>query len=96
MYSCASNNIIFAFDNVAQYVRCYFEMLLRLLTVLFHCAYNEFNPYFLCASICLANVFTKVVEKVLCSCMDGYLQSTFNQFGFKRKHGTEMCVFVLK
>ena len=28
--------------------------------------------------------------------MDGYLQSTFNQFGFKRKHGTEMCVFVLK
>ena len=28
--------------------------------------------------------------------MDGYLQSTFNQFGFKRKHGTEMCVFVLR
>ena len=46
--------------------------------------------------ICLANVFTKVVEKVLYSRMDGYLQSTFNQFGFKRKHGTEMCVFVLK
>ena len=44
----------------------------------------------------IANVFTKVVEKVLYSRMDGYLQSTFNQFGFKRKHGTEMCVFVLK
>ena len=46
--------------------------------------------------ICLANVFTKVVEKVLYSRMEGYLQSTSNQFGFKRKHGTEMCVFVLK
>ena len=46
--------------------------------------------------ICLANVFTKVVEKVLYIRMDGYLQSRFNQFGFKRKHGTEMCVFVLK
>ena len=39
--------------------------------------------------ICLANVFTKVVEKVLYSRIDGYMQSTFNQFGFKRKHGTE-------
>ena len=28
--------------------------------------------------------------------MDGYLQSTFNQFGFKRNHGIEMYVFVLK
>ena len=27
---------------------------------------------------------------------DGYLQSTFNQFDFKRKHGTEMCVCVIK
>ena len=46
--------------------------------------------------ICLANEFTKVVEKVLYSRMEGYLQYTSNQFGFKRKHGTEMCVFVLK
>ena len=28
--------------------------------------------------------------------MEDYLQSTNNQFGFKQKHGTEMCVFVLK
>ena len=46
--------------------------------------------------ICLANVFAKVVEKVLYSRMDGYLQFTSNQFGFKRKRWTEMCVFVLK
>ena len=46
--------------------------------------------------ICISNVFTKVVEKVLYSRMEDYLQSTNNQFGFKQKHGTEMCVFVLK
>ena len=28
--------------------------------------------------------------------MEDYPQSTNNQFGFKQKHGTEMCVFVLK
>ena len=36
--------------------------------------------------ICISNVFTKVVEKVLYSRMEDYLQSTNNQFGFKQKH----------
>ena len=43
--------------------------------------------------ICISNAFTKVVEKVLYSRMEDYLQSTHNQFGLKQKHGTEMCVF---
>ena len=51
---------------------------------------NNYRP------ICISNVFTKVVEKVLYIRMEDYLQSTNNQVGFKRKHGTEMCVFVLK
>ena len=46
--------------------------------------------------ICISNVFTNVVAKVLYSRMEDYLQSTNNQFGFKQEHGTEMCVFVLK
>ena len=46
--------------------------------------------------ICISNVFTKVVEKLLYSRLEDYLQSTHNQFGAKQKHGTEMCVFVLK
>ena len=46
--------------------------------------------------ICLSNVFSKVVEKVLYSRMQNWLLTTPNQFGFKPKHGTEMCVFVLK
>ena len=51
---------------------------------------NNYRP------ICISNVFTKVVEKVLYSRMEDHIQSTNNQFGFKQKHGTEMCVFVLK
>ncbi len=48
---------------------------------------NNYRP------ICISNVFTKVVEKGLYSRVEDYLQSTNNQFAFKQKHGTEMCVF---
>ena len=41
-------------------------------------------------------MFTKVIEKVLLCRMQGWLLTTSNQFGFKRKHGTDMCVFTLK
>ena len=46
--------------------------------------------------ICLANVFTKVIEQILLSRLQNWLSTTCNQFGFKSKHGTEMCVFILK
>ena len=46
--------------------------------------------------ICLANVFTKVIENVLLSRLQNWLSTTCSQFGFKAKHGTEMCVFILK
>ena len=43
------------------------------------------------------NVFSKVVEKVLYSRMQNWLLTTPNQqFGFKPKLGTEMCVIDLK
>ena len=41
-------------------------------------------------------MFTNVIEKVLLCRMLGWLLTTSNQFGFKRKHGTDMCVFTLK
>ena len=47
-------------------------------------------------TICLANVFTKVLEKVLLNRLQNWLLTTCNQFGFKSKLGTEMCVFTLK
>ena len=46
--------------------------------------------------ICLSNVFTKVIENVLLCRMQAWLLATSNPFGFKRKHGTDMCVFTLK
>ena len=46
--------------------------------------------------ICLVNVFTKVIENVLLSRLQKWLSTTCSQFGFKAKHGTEMCVFILK
>ena len=46
--------------------------------------------------ICLSNMFSKVVEKVLYSGMQNWLLTTPNQFGCKPKHSTEMCVYVLK
>ena len=46
--------------------------------------------------ICLSNVITKVIEYVLLHRLEGFLSTTGNQFGFKRNHGTELCVFTLK
>ena len=45
---------------------------------------------------CLANVFTKVIENVLLSRLQNWLSTTCSQFGFKDKHGTEMCFFMMK
>ena len=47
--------------------------------------------------ICLSYVLTKLLKNsIMYSRMEICLQTTFNQFGFKPKHVTKMCVFVLK
>ena len=46
--------------------------------------------------ICLSNIFSKIIEVVLFNRMSIFLQSSPNQFGFKPKHGTELCVFAFK
>ena len=46
--------------------------------------------------ICLSNVFTKVIEKMLICQIQGWLLTTRNKFGFKHKNGTDICVFTLK
>ena len=46
--------------------------------------------------VTLANVISKVFEKVLLSRLLPFLNTLPNQFGFKPKHGTEQCVFILK
>ena len=44
---------------------------------------NDYRP------ICLSNVCSKIIEVVI-------FNSSSNQFGFKPKHGTELCVFAFK
>ena len=46
--------------------------------------------------LCLFNIGSKIVEAVLLNRRDIYLQTTPHQFGFKSKHGTELCVFAFK
>ena len=60
--------------------------------IITHSQYEQLNY----RPICLANVFTKVIENVLLSRLQNWLSTTCSQFGFKAKHGTEMCVFILK
>ena len=51
---------------------------------------NNYRP------ICLSNVITKVLERVLHTRIDVYMCTMHNQFGFKSKLGTDICVYVLK
>ena len=44
--------------------------------------------------ICLSTVCSKIIEVVIFNRISNFLESTSNQFGFKPKHGTELCICV--
>ena len=46
---------------------------------------------YVCQTFC-----SKIIEVVLFNRISTFLQSSSNQFGFKPKHGTELCVFAFK
>ena len=46
--------------------------------------------------IALASIVSKLIEIVILNRIDKYLITSDNQFGFKKKHGTDQCVYVLK
>ena len=46
--------------------------------------------------ICLSSILSKMIENVIMNRIDLFLQTTPAQFGFKPKHGTELCVFAFK
>ena len=46
--------------------------------------------------IALASVMSKVLEAVLLGRLERFVLSTDNQFGFKQKHSTDLCIFALK
>lgn len=51
---------------------------------------NNYRP------IVLAGVLSKVIELILLEIIKTLISSTDNQFGFKPKHGTDMCIYFLK
>ena len=46
--------------------------------------------------IALASILSKVLEKLLLDRLSMYITTTDNQFGFKPKHSTDMCIYALK
>ena len=46
--------------------------------------------------IALASVISKLVEVIMLDRIEMYMNTNPNQFGFKRKHGTDQCIYVLK
>ena len=46
--------------------------------------------------IALASIVSKVVEKIMLNRMETHLLTQSNQFGFKKKLGTDQCIFALK
>ena len=46
--------------------------------------------------VALASVISKLVEVIMLDRIDMYMNTNPNQFGFKRKHGTDQCIYVLK
>lgn len=46
--------------------------------------------------IALASILSKVIERTLLNKLEQFVLTSDNQFGFKPKHGTDMCIFALK
>ena len=46
--------------------------------------------------IALASTLSKVLERSILNKMEEFFLTSDNQFGFKPKHGTDMCIFALK
>ena len=46
--------------------------------------------------IALANITSKVFERILLDRLNIYLKTCANQFGFKKNHGADMCIYALK
>ena len=46
--------------------------------------------------VALSNIFSKILEFIILERIECYLITNGNQFGFKKKHGTDMCIYTLK
>ena len=46
--------------------------------------------------IALANICSKILERIILYRIETFILTTDNQFGFKKHHGTDMCIYSLK
>ena len=46
--------------------------------------------------IALASVVSKLLEVIVLNRLENILTTNANQFGFKKGHGTDQCIYVLK
>lgn len=46
--------------------------------------------------IALASVSSKILERILLDRLNYFISTTDNQFGFKAKHSTDLCIYALK
>ncbi|KAK2171500.1 hypothetical protein NP493_1059g00016 [Ridgeia piscesae] len=46
--------------------------------------------------IALASGFSKTIEVIILGRIEMFLDTNPNQFGFKKKHGTDQCIYVLE
>ena len=49
---------------------------------------NNYRP------IALATIFSKLLESILLMKCEEYLCTSANQFGFKKAHGAELCIYI--
>ena len=46
--------------------------------------------------IAIASIMSKLLEKLLLERLNNYFVTSSHQFGFKPKHSTDACIYVLK
>ena len=46
--------------------------------------------------VTLSPIISKLLEKLLLTRVEMYIETNDNQFGFKRGHGTEICIMAFK
>ena len=54
------------------------------------CSSSSYRP------IALSTAASKIIEHIILNRIETYLNSSDHQFGFKKEHGTDICIFALK